>query len=158
MDIEFRRGNTHFIRITPLLNGSPYVLSGDDEMRLTVKPLLKNCIMIEKIVRANGENVICFLPEDTVKIPPGKYRYDCGINIGGQFHTFIKQADFVLLPIVTEPFGDLTDTSGADPPEISGNIEIPTEINGSCHCNLKPMTAEEITNIFNSNLGVENNG
>jgi hypothetical protein len=158
MDITFRRGNTHFITITPMLNGSPYTLQDDDEMRLTVKPLLKNCIMIEKVIYAGEENVICFLPEDTVKIPPGKYRYDCGINIGGQFHTFIKQADFVLLPIVTEPFGDLTDTSGVDPPEISGNIEIPTAILGGCKCNLKPMSAEEITQIFNNVLGETDNG
>ncbi|MDR0986809.1 MAG: hypothetical protein LBL98_03835 [Ruminococcus sp.] len=162
--IEFYKGNTAFVKITPMLDGAEYILSDSDEMRFTVKKKLSERILLQKSFTKDSGNIIIFTPEDTGHIPPGTYRYDCGIYAQGGFFTFIERDDFVIKEIVTEPFGRENDNPVNL--EITGEIEIPKVVNGVISVNgksgivslspsdigLSAMSAKEITDIFYSKI------
>lgn len=108
-DISLKRGSS--ARFNIFLNdpdGNVYILEADEILRFAVKKYpASGKTWIEKTATASDLNAgaypITFVPEDTLPMEFGTYKYDYGIQSGENFYPCILVSDFNLLENVAEP-------------------------------------------------------
>lgn len=100
-DIKLTRGDTLHLTI-PITNGEEeYVIQVDDTLVFSVKKMLSDSdYKIQKSIV--GENTFHIEPNDTAKLPFGKYYYDIELRTAaGDIYTIIDTSSFELLTEVT---------------------------------------------------------
>lgn len=103
-EIELTRGDTarYIVPIENECTGEPYIVQPGDKLTLSVKRSVSDkSYVLQKVVEGSSE--IHFKPEDTQKIPCGRYVYDVQLDTeDGDRFTVIKPAAFEITSGVTE--------------------------------------------------------
>lgn len=98
-DIYMTRGDSESIGVK--LSG--YMLTEGDKVELTVRRSVGNSAVIHKTVTEFSDNtaIISISPEDTQRLPFGKYIYDIQITYGGSVKTIVTPSAFEIGEEVT---------------------------------------------------------
>lgn len=108
--ISITRGDSAQITLTirDRVTGKPFVPGADDRLTFTVKRAVTDKeVLITKtldngIIRQESDCLLLLLPEDTVSLPFGTYRYDVElVLVSGYTDTVIPPSPFIVTGEVT---------------------------------------------------------
>lgn len=106
-DIKMIRGTTFEQVIHLTYNGEDYNLQADEVLRFGVKETGQQTrYLIEKEWTQkdvkDGVFILTITPQDTIKMPYKKYKYDLGLQSGEDYFMIIPESDFQLCENITK--------------------------------------------------------
>lgn len=110
-DIEMIRGRTETLIIAVSdADGTDYTLAEGEVLRFGIKAGegAENYLLVKELTTVHavdGGYALSLAPEDTEDLPAGRFKYDVGLQIGGDYYTVIPPSEFHLIGNVTERSG-----------------------------------------------------
>ena len=126
--IDIIRGTSKTINIAvATADGEPYVLGDNDILWFSVKRSCEDdtCVIKKALTSVhydNGVYVLHLSPRDTMNLDIGRYYYDCGLQIVGEYYMVIEASQFNILRNVSSIYAGEEPTS-VEPIVIPNGIE-----------------------------------
>ena len=105
--IDIIRGTSKTVNITVSnSDGTPYELQSEEMLRFCVKRCHEDetCVIEKELTSIHYNDGVYMLhlsPSDTEQLEAGRYFYDCGLQVGGEYYMIIERSLFNVLPSIS---------------------------------------------------------
>ena len=105
--IDIIRGTSLTVNIAVTsADGVPYELTSSDRLRFCVKRDLDDdeCVIEKELTSAqynDGVYMLHLSPNDTETLDVGRYYYDCGLQLDGEYYMIIEKSHFNIMANVS---------------------------------------------------------
>ena len=105
--IDIIRGTSKTVNIAVSnADGTPYQLRSSEKLRFCVKRGYEDDVcVIEKELTSihynDGVYMLHLSPSDTESLDAGRYFYDCGLQIGGEYYMIVERSQFNIIPNIS---------------------------------------------------------